>query len=275
MTNYHTHTYYCDGSSRPAEYAREAVAAGFTELGFSGHAPVPFSNGFAIPKEKLSAYCEEVLEVRRSFGQSLKIWLGLEVDYIPGITSSFDSFRQQGCLDYLIGSVHLVKPAHDDRLWFIDGPEKQTYDDGLAQLFDGDIRKAVTAYYQQLGEMVTTQRPDIVGHADKVKMHNAGRYFREDEAWYVALTQQMLEQVKAAGSILEVNSRGLYKGRSNDFFPGMTLLRKAREMDIAITLSSDAHRPEELTLGLSQARQLIESLGFREKTVHPFIKGYR
>lgn len=275
MTNYHTHTYYCDGNSQPAEYAREAVAAGFSELGFSGHAPVPFSNGFAIPQERLSAYCEDILGLRQSFGHSLKIWLGLEVDYIPGITSSFNSFRQMGCLDYVIGSVHLVKPPQSQGMWFIDGPEKKTYDDGLAQVFDGDIRKAVTAYFHQLGEMITTQHPDIVGHADKVKMHNAGRYFSEDDPWYIALTEQMLEHVKEAGCILEVNSRGLYKGRSKDFFPGAAVLKKARQMDIAVTLSSDAHRPEELTLGLTQAAQLIESLGFRKKPVHPFIKGYR
>lgn len=274
MVNYHTHTYYCDGSDRPAEYAGRAVVLGFTQLGFSGHAPVPFSNGFAIPEERLSAYCEEILELGKDFGGSLKIWLGLEIDYIPGITLSFDTFRQRCCLDYVIGSVHLVKSPMGEGLWFIDGPERKTYDEGLNNLFGGDIRRAVTAYYHQLNEMIETQRPDIVGHPDKIKMHNAGRYFNEDEEWYRRLVDETLNLIKRTGSIVEVNSRGIYKKRSNDFFPGINILRKIKQLNIPVTLSSDAHRPEELALGLEEARRLVESLGFRPALVHPVIEGF-
>jgi len=274
MVNYHTHTHFCDGSDRPSEYASRAVAAGFSELGFSGHAPVPFNNGFAIAEEQLSAYCEEILALKSDFGHVLKIWLGLEIDYIPGVTKSFGYFRQRCNLDYVIGSVHLVKPAGSNDLWFIDGPEKKTYDDGLTALFGGDIRLAVSTYFHQLNEMITNQRPDIVGHADKIKMHNAGRYFNETEPWYQALIDETLALIKESGSIVEVNSRGLYKKRSPDFFPGETMLRKMKLLNIPLTISSDAHRPEELTLGLSEARQLVESLGFRQAPIHGFIKGF-
>lgn len=274
MVNYHTHTHYCDGSDRPSEYASSAVAAGFSELGFSGHAPVPFNNGFAIAEGQLSAYCEEILALKPAFGHVLKIWLGLEIDYIPGVTRPFEHFRQRCNLDYVIGSVHLVKPDGNGNLWFIDGPEKKTYDEGLATIFGGDIRLAVTAYFHQLNEMIDNQRPDILGHADKIKMHNAGRYFNETESWYQALVDETLALVKETGVIVEVNSRGLYKKRSTDFFPGEVILRKMKQLNIPLTISSDAHRPEELTLGLSEAQLLVESLGFRQAPIHPFIQGF-
>lgn len=272
MVNYHTHTHFCDGSDNPAEYAREALSAGFSDLGFSGHAPVPFSNGFAIPEDRLSAYCEEILELRQRFEPSLKIWLGLEIDFIPGVTLPFDTFRKYCNLDYVIGSVHLVKSGSKDDFWFIDGPDKSKYDDGLLTCFENDIRAAVTAYYHQVTEMVINEKPDILGHCDKIRMHNAGRYFTGNENWYQLLIDEMLHAVKETGVIIEVNSRGLYKKRSDDFFPSTAILKKIKKLNIPITLSSDAHRPEELTLGLSEAKVLAESLGFTPSNDYGMIK---
>ncbi|HAQ64985.1 MAG TPA: hypothetical protein DCR43_03895 [Bacteroidales bacterium] len=272
MVNYHTHTYFCDGSDHPAEYAMAALSAGLTELGFSGHAPVPFSNGFAIPEDRLSAYCEEILELRQLFEPALKIWLGLEIDYIPGVTRPFDTFRKYCNLDFVIGSVHLVKARNNDNFWFIDGPEKSKYDDGLLSCFGNDIRAAVTAYYSQVIDMVINENPDIVGHCDKIRMHNAGRYFTGNEDWYQLLIDEMLQAVKEKEAIIEVNSRGLYKKRSDDFFPATTVLKKIKELNIPITLSSDAHRPEEIALGLIEAQTLVESMGFKPANTPSLIK---
>ena len=50
--NYHTHTYRCGhavGSER--EYVEKAIELGFTELGFSEHAPMPFPDN--LPKQNL------------------------------------------------------------------------------------------------------------------------------------------------------------------------------------------------------------------------------
>ena len=44
--NYHTHTYRCGhavGNER--EYVEKAIELGFSELGFSEHAPMPFPEG--------------------------------------------------------------------------------------------------------------------------------------------------------------------------------------------------------------------------------------
>ena len=48
MTNYHTHSTYCDGKASPREMVDFAVAHGFTALGFSGHSPLPFENTYSI-----------------------------------------------------------------------------------------------------------------------------------------------------------------------------------------------------------------------------------
>ena len=63
-----------------------------------------------------------------------------------------DEFRKKIQPDYVIGAVHLIKKEGIDALWFIDGPENN-YHEGLIKIFNGDIRLAVTTYYNQLCEM--------------------------------------------------------------------------------------------------------------------------
>ena len=106
--NYHTHSCYCDGKESLRRYVETAVERGFTHLGFSGHAPVPFENTFAIDGERYLDYCNEVRGLKEEFADRLKIFLGLEIDYIPGVLDNFEELITTGGLDYCIGSVHLV-----------------------------------------------------------------------------------------------------------------------------------------------------------------------
>ena len=283
ISNLHTHTRFSDGSSRPEKYILEAFRQGFRVLGFSDHSPVPFRNNFAIrnsPKA-LQKYCDEILRLRDKYSGTpplpkergsggeagLDILLGLEVDCIPGLSSPIDHYRTNYPFDYFIGSVHLVKNGHSGDLWFIDGPYAAIYDRGLQKFFHGDIRAGVTAYYSQIREMVIREKPDIIGHLDKIKMHNRGRYFSESDPWYVDQVNETLDVIKNAGSVIEVNTRGMYKKRSDSLFPGPEILRKILGLDIPVALTSDAHRPDELSLGFEEASSLLKNVGFKGLTV--------
>lgn len=260
--NLHTHTKFSDGSSDPEEYIKEAVSQGFDALGFSDHAPVSFKNTFAIGEEKLEEYVSTILELRKLYS-SPSILLALEVDYIPGITTPFDFYRNNYPFDYLIGSIHLVKNEDPDKLWFIDGPDISIYDNGLQEVFSGDIKKAVTSYYLQIQEMITTQKPDIIGHPDKIKMYNRGRYFQENDPWYVRLVDETLDLIKDSGSVIEVNTRGIYKKRSDTLFPGPEILKKIHQLNIPVTISSDAHKPHEISLYFEETRVILKEIGFK------------
>lgn len=265
--NFHTHTHYCDGSSAPEDYVLAAIENGLESIGFSGHAPVPFENNFAIKNiESLRAYTGEIRILQDKYRGEIKIFLGLEADFIPGITMDFKNFKDDFELDYIIGSVHLVK-NHASDLWFIDGSDGRIWQEGLDRFFQNDIRKAVSGYYHQLNVMIETQKPDVIGHLDKIKMHNHGDYFSEEEGWYVQLFKETLDLLKQNGSIVEVNTRGLYKKRSDSFFPGISILKEMKKMDIPITISADAHKPEEVSLWLDQASKALMELAYREAII--------
>ncbi|MEI8005054.1 MAG: histidinol-phosphatase [Bacteroidota bacterium] len=271
--NLHTHTRYSDGSSEPERYVEEALNQGFSVLGITDHSPVPFENSFALKEKNLPAYCRAIRELQKKYAspssaeKTIEILLGLEIDFIPGMTVPFDELRRKYRFDYVIGSVHLVRDGMNDALWFIDGPEISIYDDGMQKIFGGDGRKAVTAYYRQVQEMISSEKPDIVGHLDKVKMYNRGRYFSEADAWYVKLVDETLDLVSGCGAVVEVNTRGMYKKRSDSFFPGPEVLKKILKRNIPITISSDAHKPEELSFLFEECRQQLRSLEFKSQNV--------
>ena len=269
--NFHTHTSYCDGSSNPEEYVLAALNAGLESIGFSGHSPVPFENNFAIrDSESLAEYCSEINTLKKKYQGKINVYLALEADFIPGVTLDFKHFFDEYKLDYIIGSVHLVINERKF-LWFIDGPYRDRWKKGLELEFSGDIRKAVGAYYGQINQMIESQQFDVIGHLDKIKMHNQDEYFRETDAWYIKLFMETLELAKARNCIIEVNTRGLYKKRSNALFPGEMILEEMHKMNIPVTINSDAHKPEEVGLLLNEAAEVLLNTAYRE--VYIFSSG--
>lgn len=271
LYNYHTHSHYSDGSSAPVEYVREAIRQGFSSLGFSEHSVLPFENTFALKPGTEEAYVSEINALRREFAGKIEILLAIEADYIPGISTGFAEIRKALSLDYIIGSVHLVGDSYPDNLWFIDGPKRETYDNGLKRFFNGDIRKAVTAYWHQVNEMLEKETFEIIGHFDKIKMHNQGRWFSEEEKWYTDLVNETIALIAEKGVIAEVNTRGIYKGRSESLFPGEYILKILAERGIPVTISSDAHHPDEISKLFPLAGEQLKKCGI--KAVSLYKKG--
>lgn len=265
MHNYHTHTTFCDGSNAPADYADAALEAGMKTLGFSAHAPLPFETEWTLRHENVSSYISEINRLKQDFKGRLDIRHGLEADYIPAVSTPFETLKQTFGLDYIIGSVHLVK-GENDAIWFIDGPE-ENFINGLRDIFGNNARKAVSAFYMQTMEMIATQKPDIIGHIDKVKMYNRNRFFNENDAWYRNLIEETLCAAAHAGCIIEVNTRGVYTGKTNEFFPSDHILRACKRLQIPLMINSDAHNPTQLTSQYGRAREQLAGMGFTHLAV--------
>jgi histidinol-phosphatase (PHP family) len=261
--NFHTHTFYSDGHDTPEAFIKQAIALGMKALGFSDHSPLPFSNKFSLKDSELQKYRDEVRSLAKQYQNELQIYLSIEMDYIPGLSMDFCTLQQQAGLDYVIGSVHLVGRHDMENLWFTDGPDVAVFDAGLKHFYGGDIRKAVTAFYHQTNEMIETQQFDVIGHWDKIKMHNQNRFFTEDERWYKQLAFETLELIASKGLIAEVNTRGLYKKRSETLYPSQWLLEEMCQSGIPVIISSDAHLPSELQLEFDIATQAIRNAGYR------------
>lgn len=261
--NLHQHSTFSDGSAEPEAYVKKALSLGFRAMGFTEHSPLPFPTPFSLKNEKADAYVRDTAWLKEKYHGRLALYRALEFDYIPGLSEDLAFWRNKLHLDYAIGSVHLVRPPRADDLWFIDGPKREKYDEGLKNLFHNDIKKAVKTYYHQLNQMIESQPFEVVGHVDKIKMHNAGRYFSEEEKWYRDLVQETLKLIQEKELIVEVNTRGMYKKRADSLFPDHKTLRLVHDLKIPVLISSDAHHPDELNLLMDYAEKRLLETGFR------------
>lgn len=268
--SYHTHSTYCDGKGDPEEYIKEGINLGMRAIGFSSHAPLNESVHWAMKSFNVQSYLDEVSRLKEEYKSDIEVYLSLELDYIPGITKSFTSWKDSAGLDYTIGSVHLVKGDSNDEFWFLDGPDTN-YSEGIQKLFHDNVEKAVTAYYNQVIEMVETQKPDVLGHIDKVKMNNKGRFFEESEEWYLSLLNKTLDALEKSDCIVEVNTRGIYKKKSDKLFPDDYFLIECYKRDIPVTIGTDAHQPSELLSHFDETRKKLKQIGFKQVSV--FHKG--
>jgi len=266
-TNYHSHCYLDDGEGRLEDYAEQALSDRLAALGFACHAPLPFPCDWVLSEESFTVYATEVAALKERYAPRLQIYFGLEVDYLRGLYGPADPTVKSRHLDYTIGSVHFLDDASNGEHVEIDGSAEK-YAHCLASAFGGDIRGMVREYFQLVREMVADSRPDIIGHFDVIKKNNPGGiYFSETEQWYCEEVRRTLEAVAASGSIIEVNTGGLARGRTDSVYPSPWILAECGKRGIPTNINSDAHNPKQLTYYFEEARSLLRESGYRERMI--------
>lgn len=261
--SYHTHSDFCDGKASMEEVCKEAIRLNMSALAFTSHAPVPFANNYSLRFEQLMNYRQQFDRMKSLYGNQIDLFIGLEADYIPGETVSFYEWRKLLKLDFILGSVHLVKDPLSGQKWFIDGAP-ENYERGLAEVYKGDIKRGVTDYFNQVRQMIRIERPDIIGHIDKIKMNNRDRYFSIKDDWYLNDFYHTLDVVKEVGGVVEINSRGIYRGKYHQCFPHINGIQRCLQLDIPLTLASDSHQPDELTNGFDLALNIALEAGVKQ-----------
>ncbi|RZT96112.1 histidinol-phosphatase (PHP family) [Ancylomarina subtilis] len=259
--SYHTHTNYCDGKAKAEAFIQRAIELQMKSVGFSSHAPFPVEVSWNMAENQLNNYVSEIRALSEKYQNEIDVYLSLELDYIPGITKPFAQVKETLGLDYTIGSVHLIQSPVDHEFLFLDGPDTN-YSHGLECLYQGDIKKMVADYFSQVNEMILVQKPDIIGHIDKIKMNNKGRYFSEDEKWYQDLLKETIAVIKETDCIVEINTRGLYTKKSPAFYPDLNFARACFKNQIPMTISTDAHHPDELLLYFDEASEMLKESGY-------------
>lgn len=269
-TSYHTHNRYCDGTGEIAEYAEAAVEAGMVALGVSSHSPLPFPDDHAMRLGDLPAYCAEVERLRAAYRGRLQVHLSLELDYVPEQQEALWAAVSRHRFDYLVGSVHFIGADAAGAPWAFD-LSRDGFERGLRELFAGDVRALVAAYYQRVRGLAAWSRTvadragagrvAIAGHLDLIKVWNAGdRYFREDAPWYQDEVEATLEACARAGLIVEVNTAG-WRDDPGAPYPSPWIVRRCVERQIPLVVTSDAHRPSHIGAAYADAEVLLRQVG--------------
>ena len=263
LTSYHNHCYLDDGRGSPEEYAENAITQGFHALGFSCHAPLPYPNDWALPKEKLPTYLQEVGKVKERYAGRVNIHLGLEADFIPDVIGPSDWKYTVMNLEYIIGSVHSLKDEVTGQELPVDGSPEEI-EQLLKHSFDGQMKNLCETYFQREIRMIEEHNFDILGHCDLVrKLNTNNRFFDPEADWYREMAVGVLDAAAHRGVILEVNTGAIARGYTTEFYPSYWLLKRAWEKNIPLTLNADAHHPAKIAEVFASSRSIIKRSGYK------------
>jgi histidinol-phosphatase (PHP family) len=259
-SNFHSHCTFCDGHSEPEEFVKAAIDAGFVAYGFSSHSPLPFKTFWNMDAEKMPLYIAEINRLKQKYSNRIKIYLGLEIDYLDDTYNASIEYFRQLPLDYRIGSLHFMPcggPLTEANMSCIDGPYSD-FETDVNEHFGGSIRRMTEKFFANSMRMVEAGGFDIVGHIDKIYM-NGSRHpdFDINAEWYQKPFLKLLDLVAEKGLTVEINTK--YMQRYGWTFPHVDAYKELKRRNIPVMVNSDCHYTSLVNDGRDAAMELFNS----------------
>jgi len=257
----HVHPdYSLDASGTMDEFCQKALRIGLKGICFTSHYDIDPERkdidafmrvkGKVTPlsEETVNIYLEDIEEAKHKYEPlGLKVRSGLEIDYAPQIEEQLREDLSKFKLDYILGAVHCLEhiaiTSSEEVFFYL---EKRT-----AQSLCDD-------YYGNLLSGIKSGLFHSIAHLDGFKKYALGYYgeklLKAERIWI----GPVLQELKNWKIGIELNTGWFKKGRKS-FFPDEDILKSATDSGVnIISLGSDAHRTEELGLGLPEAVSHIE-----------------
>ncbi|HLZ06998.1 MAG TPA: histidinol-phosphatase [Chloroflexota bacterium] len=263
LSSLHTHSRYCDGQGEIRDYIAAAIENGLAAFGASGHAPLPFPCPYAMSLEALKIYRADVRDQQKINEARFPVFLGLELDYLPGLHDFYaNEFFGPG-LDYVVASVHYVGGTNESA-WVYDH-SAESFAAEVNHRYHGDVRPVLVDYFSRVQslvrESVAWDLPVIVGHLDRVAIWNRdNRWFDPLASWYLELVEHTLDTIAGTGRVLEINTSGWNKA-AEICNPSPDILARAVRKKIPIIISADAHYPKNVDQHYGRALDVLNVIG--------------
>jgi histidinol-phosphatase (PHP family) len=264
----HTHTELCDGRGDVESFCRAAYAKGLATIGFSAHAPLTKKTGWRtdwhLRDEDLGLYIDTVNAARRRWEGKLRVCLGLEIDYIRGLTGPADRDFRDLDLDYCIGSAHYIFPRDGGEPFTVDD-SAEAFERNMERRFPGGGEDMADIYWDAVEELIALGGFDILGHLDLVMKNNQdGRYFDPRGERYRRRIARIAALAARSAAVVELNTGGLNRGTTREPYPSPELLGRLRLEGATMTITADAHEPAHLGGHYDLARKLLAEAGYAE-----------
>ncbi|MEG0467235.1 MAG: histidinol-phosphatase [Mucinivorans sp.] len=259
LTNYHSHSLFCDGKASIEDFVRQAISLGFSAYGVSAHSPLPFDAPWVIAWDRVDEYIAQIRDLGVKYSSQIELLAGMEIDYLDETYNASTPYFQGLDLDYRIGSVHFVRSDRDGSFVDIDCPPSD-FARAVDYHFAGSLERVVRAYYNAKFAMVEAGGFDFLGHADKISMNATSLSSHiMDKQWYRDLVDEFFVFCASRSIRLEINTKAWeIKGV---FFPDERYFGRLADLGVAVVVNSDAHRTERISVGLAEATSRLRAAG--------------
>lgn len=257
-SNIHTHSIYCDGKDTLEEMIKRAIDFNFESIGFSSHSYTGLSfDESQIKKENIDKYIDELDKLKKEYKGRINIYKGFEYD-------SRNSFGHNPAidprLDYSIGSVHFFydKGNYFFIDWSLDRQNK-------ALEYFGSFKAMTLNYYEEVVRFSYTSPYDIVGHFDLItKFIEKGGYNPNNDDWYIDMAIEALDATLTTDKLIEVNTGAIARGYRTSPYPAVFLLKRLKEKNAKLILTSDCHNKDYLDCYFNEAEDMLKSIGIKD-----------
>ncbi|MDQ2177909.1 histidinol-phosphatase HisJ family protein [Marinifilum sp. D714] len=190
-------------------------------------------------------YPEKIDALKAKYGNQISIRYGIELEWLgPNLGMQWNRSKifQAQSADFVIGSLHFSREGIP-----YDGSQEET--DKLIEV-RGGVENYWLGYIEELIEMIDTswEMIQIVGHLDLPKLYAPiPKPLLELETSDHILARRMrflLEMISEYNLALDVNLAGINKGCG--IYPDMSILKRAKQLDIPIALGTDTHTTQNL-----------------------------
>ncbi len=244
VANYHTHNHLCNHAvGSVSDYVKKAVMLNMKEIGISDHNPTP--KNFMNEQEYLDTKCfrhmkleefynvylKEIEEAKELYSSKIKIYSGLECEYIKAQHDYFLKLRNE--LDYLNLGMH----------FYVKG--KKVHD-----VYQGITYKSVMDYARACVDGIKSGLFKIIVHPDlfMVNYKNVDGK-REFDKHAIKASRLIIEEAIKNNVYLEININGLRFSRNKKseewLYPCMDFWKIVSEYkDAKIIFGVDCHDPE-------------------------------
>lgn len=257
LTNFHTHTTYCDGECSAQEMLEAAIAQNMEAIGFSVHSHLDSEPDWTIDKNEMQLYVGELSNMQGDYEPKIRVLIGIEQDY----WSMPEDCDIEG-IKYKIGSVHSL--VEEDTTWSSVDYKPENTATCRDKYFDGDIYKMVERYFELVGDIYERTHCNIVGHFDLItKFNNLPNneydlFIDVNDERYINAEKKALEKLSKAPVIFEINTGGMSRGYTTAPYPSERVLQYLGEHKIPVIFSSDAHTTDTLLYGRDEVLKLVE-----------------
>ena len=254
MFDLHIHTRHSvDSKQTLDEICAQAINIGLEGIAICDHVDLWFAENLKT-EDAIRNCIADVKKARERYGSRLTILQGMEMAEYLYDPQTAEKILGLGELDIILGSVHSVRyETIDDSYSRIDFSEMPM------EMIDGFLKK----YFGHISEMIEKTDFDVLTHLTCPLRYINGKYHRNvDIMQYRKEIFDIFEQIIQKEIALEINTSGL-NTPFGECMPNRLLIQSYKKMGgKRITLASDAHVPQNIGNGFSQATEMLQDIGF-------------
>lgn len=266
----HTHSNFSpDGENSPEEMCERAIELGLKAYAITDHCECgtwfdeEYYDKLGITKsedpfvtynyrDRFFSGMECISKLKEKYHGKLNLICGIELGQSTQGLEGAEVVASNDTLDFIIGSLHMVKGYDDFAFLKYENMDTQT------------INNLLQLYFNELLEMTRWGKFDVIGHITYPLRYIEGNGgISVDLKQFEEVIREIFRTLAEKGKGIEINTSGL-RQKYGKTFPSLDLIKIYRECGgEIITLGSDSHCVSDLGKGIGDGAEISKIAGFK------------